>query len=254
MASKFIWYELMTTDLEAARDFYARVVGWTPEAWPGESPYIVMKPEGTDRGVGGIMTIPEEAKAMGAPPAWLGYIYAEDVDAATQKLRKSSGIVHREPSDIPDVGRFSVVADPQGATFMLMTAKGPDQPPMPSGTPGTVGWHELYTNDWKAALDFYSGQFGWTADEALDMGEMGTYQLFAIDGQQAGGMMNKPPHIPVPAWLFYFNVADIDAAAERVRSAGGTVMLGPIEVPGGSRILQAQDPQGATFALSQPAG
>ncbi|WP_157015124.1 VOC family protein [Mesorhizobium xinjiangense] len=251
MASNFFWYELMTTDLDAAKDFYTKVVGWTHDTWPGEFPYIIMKPEGSEQGVGGLMTIPEDVKAMGVPPMWLGYIHAADVDAATESLRAAGGKVHREPSDIPEVGRFSAVADPQGATFMLMTPNGPDQPPLPAGAPGTIGWHELYTGDWKAALDFYSGQFGWTGDEAFDMGEMGTYQLFSVDGKQTGGMMDKPPQAPEPVWLFYFNVADINAAAERVKSAGGTVTLGPIEVPGGDHIIQAQDPQGAMFALMQ---
>jgi hypothetical protein len=251
MASNFVWYELMTSDLKAAEAFYKDVVGWTPESWPGDFPYVIMKVG--DRGVTGLMTIPEEARAMGQPPAWLGYVYAKDADAATEAIRKAGGTVHREPSDIPEVGRFSVVSDPQGAMFMLLSPKGPDQAPLPASTPGTVAWHELYTTDWQAAINFYSSQFGWTKDEGHDMGEMGIYQLFSVDGQQIGGMMNKPPQVPVPAWLYYFTVPDIDAAAERVKKGGGNVLMGPMEVPGGSRIIQAQDPQGAIFALMQPA-
>lgn len=250
MPSNFIWYELMTDDLDAAQAFYTKVVGWKPEPWDApDMRYIIMKPEGSERGSAGLMTIPEEAKAMGARPAWLGYIYAKDTDAATESLRKAGGKVMREPSDIPEVGRFSVVSDPQGAVFMLMTPQGPDMPPPPPGTPGHIGWHELYTTDWQAALNFYSGQFGWTKDQAVEMGELGTYQLFAVDGQRTGGMMNKPPEVPMPAWIFYFNVDDVDAAAERVKTAGGTIILGPMDVPGGSRMLQGIDPQGAVFAL-----
>ncbi|MDW6021166.1 VOC family protein [Mesorhizobium sp. BAC0120] len=253
MASNFVWYELMTSDVKAAEAFYKDAVGWTPETWPGAAmPYVIMKVG--DRGVAGLMTIPEEARAMGQPPAWLGYIYARDADATTEAIRKAGGTVHREPADIPEVGRFAVVADPQGAIFMLLSPKGPDQASLPARTPGTIGWHELYTTDWQAAIDFYSGQFGWTKDEGHDMGDMGIYQLFSVDGQQIGGMMNKPPQVPVPAWLYYFTVPDIDAAAERVKKGGGNVLMGPMEVPGGSRVIQAQDPQGAIFALMQPAG
>src|SRR5262249_48980374 len=145
MASNFVWYELMTSDLKAAEAFYKDVVGWVPESWPGDFPYVLMKVG--DRGVAGLMTIPEEARAMGQPPAWVGYIYAKDAHAAPEAIRKAGGAVHREPSDIPEVGRFPVVSDPQGAMFMLLSPKGPDQAPLPAGTPGTIGWRELYAAD-----------------------------------------------------------------------------------------------------------
>ncbi len=252
MASNFIWYELMTTDLRAAETFYGKVVGWTGESWgSGDFPYTIMKVG--EVGVAGLMNIPAEARAMGQPPAWVGYIFAEDVDKATEKLRKAGGTVHREPADIPNVGRFSVVADPQGAVFMLMTPSPQDPSPQLSGyTPGRISWHELYANDWAKALEFYSSQFGWEKAETHDMGHMGIYQLFTVNGEQTGGMMNRPPQVPVPAWMFYINVDNIESAVERVRSAGGTVLFGPMEVPGGSKVAQCLDPQGAVFALTAP--
>jgi uncharacterized protein len=248
MASKFIWYELMTSDLKAAEKFYTAVVGWNKEDFGGgDFPYTVVK--AGDTGVGGLMNIPDEAAKMGAGPAWMGYIHAADVDAKTDSIKAAGGKVHRAPEDIPTVGRFSVVADPQGAMFMLLAPQGPDQPPAPGGTVGHVGWRELYTDGWEKALDFYSSQFGWTKDQSVDMGEMGTYQLFAIDGEQAGGMMNRPPNVPIPCWGFYFNVSGIDEAAARVTGNGGQIMFGPMEVPGGSWIVNCTDPQGAVFSL-----
>ena len=165
-------------------------------------------------------------------------------------VAKAGGKVYREPADIPSVGRFSVVADPQGAMFMLFSPQGEAQPKVPPMTEGHVGWRELYTTDWKSAFDFYSGKFGWQKGEAMDMGPMGVYQLFTVDGEQTGGMMNKPAEIPHAMWLYYFNVGDIDAAAGRVRDGGGQVLNGPMEVPGGSWIVQCTDPQGAMFALA----
>jgi predicted enzyme related to lactoylglutathione lyase len=247
MASNFIWYELMTTDLPAAEAFYKKVVGWDSETWPGDFPYVLMKVG--ESAAAGLMPLQEEAAKMGQPPAWVGYIHAADVDKATESVKKAGGAVHREPMDIPNVGRFSVVADPGGAVFMLMTPQGPDQPPLTGWTPGRIGWRELYAADWKQAFDFYSSQFGWEKDEAMDMGEMGTYQLFKVNGEQAGGMMNKPPQVPVPCWLFYFNVDEINAAVERIKSGGGNVLMGPMQVPGGSWVAQATDPQGAVFAI-----
>jgi len=244
----FFWYELMTSDVDAAEAFYAGVVGWRPESFGGSAMnYTVMN--AADRGTAGLMLLPEEAKAMGTPPSWVGYIYASDVDAVVASLEKAGGKVHRPPSDIPDIGRFAVVADPQGATFMLMSPSGPDQPPAPAGTPGHIGWHELYASDWKSAFDFYSGQFGWTKGEAMDMGDMGTYQLL---GEGTGAMMDKPAAFPVPFWLFYFNVPAIDAAAASIAAQGGKVLMGPHQVPTGQWVLQGQDPQGAMFALLAP--
>lgn len=249
----FFWYELMTNDVKAAEAFYTAVVGWRAQPWgePGEGAYTVMNAD--DRGVAGLMAIPDRASEAGGQPAWLGYIYADDVDAATVGVKKAGGSVHRPPEDIPGVGRFSVVADTQGVAFMLMQPEGSDQPPVPIDTLGHVGWHELYARDWQKAFDFYSGQFGWTKADAMDMGEMGVYQLFAAGGEPIGGMMDKPEQIPAPFWLFYFNVPAIDEAVQRVKTNGGQILMGPVEVPGGSWIVQCLDPQGAAFALAATA-
>lgn len=247
----FFWYELMTSDPKAAEAFYARVVGWTSKTWPGSMPYTIMS--AGERGVGGIMGIPDEAKACGAQPGWLGYVKVADVDAAARRVEAAGGKVQRAPDDIPNVGRFAVVADPQGATFMMLQPTGPDMPEMPPMTPGHVGWHELYTTDWENGFPFYESQFGWAKADAMDMGPMGTYQLFADSRDKecraVGGMMNKPETVPTPVWGFYFIVDAIDPAVERVKEAGGQVLMGPMEVPGGAWIINGLDPQGAHFAL-----
>ncbi|PSJ61305.1 VOC family protein [Pseudaminobacter soli (ex Li et al. 2025)] len=245
--SKFVWYELMTSDVDAAEKFYKTVVGWNSEQWGGgdEMHYVIMK--AGDAGVAGLMAIPDEAAGMN--PAWVGYIYAADVDAETESVRKDGGKVFRAPADIPEVGRFSVVTDPQGAVFMLFTPKGEGGASAAQMTPGHIGWHELLATDWKSAFDFYSKHFQWSKGDAVDMGPMGTYQLFTAGGDAIGGMMTKPPQIPSPYWLYYFNVADIDEAVERVLKNKGQVVMGPMEVPGGAWIVQGIDPQGALFAL-----
>ncbi|HWT30337.1 MAG TPA: VOC family protein, partial [Propylenella sp.] len=230
-------------------EFYSGQFGWTKGEAMDMGPmgkYQLFAAGGDP--IGGMMNKPDAVPS----PGWLGYILADDVDAATEAVRQAGGKVHRLPADIPDVGRFSVVADPQGAMFMLFKPSGGDNPPAPPMTPGHVGWRELYTSDWEQAFEFYAGQFGWTKAEAIDMGPMGKYQLFAAGGDPIGGMMNKPDAIPSPAWLFYFAVPAIDAAAARVTEKGGQVLNGPMEVPGGSWIVQCMDPQGAAFALVAP--
>jgi predicted enzyme related to lactoylglutathione lyase len=104
-------------------------------------------------------------------------------------------------------------------------------------------------DDWQKAFGFYSELFGWQKSDAMPMGEMGTYQMFSTGGQAIGGMFNKPPAVPAPYWLYYFNVGDIDVAVERVWANGGQILNGPMEVPGGHWIIQGKDPQGAMFAL-----
>lgn len=249
----FFWYELTTTDLDAAEAFYTAVVGWRAEPFENAaaSPRYVVVNAG-DRGVGGLTTLPDEAAKMGVPAAWMGYFPTKDINGSVDALQKAGGVVDRPVYEVPGVGRFAVVADPQGAAFMFLEPNGPDQPPVPLNTPGHVGWHELYTTDWQQAFDFYSGQFGWVKDQPFDMELMGIYQLFSVDGVVSGGMMNKPEQIPNPVWLFYFNVAAIDDAAKRVVDNGGKIVMGPMEVPNGQWIVQCTDPQGAYFALLAP--
>ena len=250
--SHFVWYELITSDVDAAERFYGAVIGWKSQnsGTPGMD-YRQWTASGTP--VGGLMTIPPEAAANGMRPCWMGYLNVTDLDASVADMQKAGGIQRMPSMDIPGVGRIAVLTDPQGAGFYLI------QPAMEGtstvfspGKTGHGGWHELHTTDWQAALAFYSTQFGWAKTDALDMGPMGTYLLFNAGGDAIGGMMNSP-NFPHPAWLYYFNVEDIRTAKTRVEAAGGTILMGPQEVPGGMWILQALDPQGAMFALLAPA-
>ncbi len=247
----FIWYELMTTDAEAAKAFYREVVGWgTQEAGLPDRDYTILS--AAELPMGGLMALPPEARERGATPGWIGYVAADDVDAFATRVTQAGGAVHRPAEDIPGVGRFAVVADPQGAHFVLFTGAG-EGPPRPAlGTLGHTGWHELHAAELESAFAFYSGLFGWTKAEAIDMGAMGIYQLFAAGGVPVGGMMTNSADVPAPFWLYYFNVDAIEAAAARVRTAGGQIINGPHPVPGGSWIVHCVDPQGATFALVAP--
>ena len=254
-AGKFVWCEWMGDNVKAAADFYAHVVGWTAKqtAGTGERPYTVLS--AGVYGVAGMITISAEAKARGAPPCWAGYVWVEDVDKAAAKLTAAGGAVKRPPSDIPGIGRFAVVTDPQGAYFRLFRDAGGNPPPPPApDTPGLVGWRELHAGDGAKAFAFYSGLFGWTKRHGMDMGAMGVYQLFGFAGGDSdyGGMMTRTPEMPAPTWLYYFNVPAIDAAVERVKAKGGKIANGPMEVPGGLWIVQAVDPEGALFALVAP--
>lgn len=253
MHGKFFWYDLMTTDVAAAEKFYKAVVGWgTQDSGVSGSGYTLFTVDGVGRL--GLMPLPKAMSDAGARPSWLGYVAVDDVDATAARIQKLGGKMMRPPTEVKDVIRFCPVADPQGAGFMI--AKGLSHaamPAAPQGTPGTVGWHELYAVDAAKVFGFYAEAFGWTKGEAMDMGPGGTYQLFKTGGpDDVGGMMNKMPAMPAPYWGYYFNVEAIDAAAARVTGNGGKILNGPMQVPGGGWIVQCMDPQGALFSLVAP--
>jgi uncharacterized protein len=249
---KFVWYDVMTSDSKAAESFYRNVIGWdAKDSGMPNGGYTLLSVGSTM--VGGLMPIPPEAGAHGAKPCWTGYIGVDDVDDTAARVTAAGGAIHKAPQDIPGIGRFAVAADPHGARFVLFHGNGePQQPPPAPNTPGFVGWHELHAGDGEKAFAFYSGLFGWTKADAVDMGPMGIYQTFATGGAPIGGMMTKTPAIAAPQWLYYFNVEDIEAAKARASKAGGQILFGPQQVPGGSWILHCLDPQGAMFAMLGP--
>ena len=242
---RFVWYELMTTDVAAAKTFYSSVVGWSAQDASTPDLAYTRFAAGT-ASVSGLMDLPDEARRMGATPRWMGYVGVNDVDVTADRIKRLGGAVYVPPTN-SNIGRISVVADPQTATLALRLKPGRQQP-AELGKLGHVGWHELFAADCGKAFAFYAELFGWQRADA-EIGPTDKYQLFSAGGQTIGGMLTKPPMDPVPYWLFYFNVGDIDAAAERVKTGGGQVFEGPLEMPGDSWIARCADPQGAAFAL-----
>jgi predicted enzyme related to lactoylglutathione lyase len=248
----FIWYELLTRDADAAARFYGAVVGWQNRAAEGsDRSYRIFSMNGAD--VGGYMPLPPGAESAGMRPMWLGYITVEDVDATVSDIVRAGGAQHMPPTDIPGVGRFAMLADPQGVMFYVMRgAMDGTSTAFDQSKSGHCNWNELSTGDPAAALAFYKDRFGWEKGDAMPMGEMGDYQFITHDGQTIGAVMRRTPDGPPPAWTFYFGVADIDVAAQAVSGNGGTIHYGPAEVPGNVFIIVASDPQGGLFGLVGP--
>lgn len=248
---RFVWYDLMTTDPAASQEFYPALLGWGTQPWEGPMAYTMWTVGGVP--MGGTAQLPDEAIAQGAPPHWLPYIGTNDVDATTARAVELGAKVLVPGTDIPDVGRFSVLADPQGAVFAAYTPAiplAPEQPP----APGHFSWHELMANDYEAAFAFYSELFGWQVTEAMDMGpEAGIYQMYGRTADvHMGGMMNIPEGMPAPPhWMLYIVVEGLDAATEKVTAMGGQLLRGPMDVPGGDRVAHFIDGQGAAFALHE---
>jgi uncharacterized protein len=244
---RFLWYELTTTDAEAAKVFYTKVMGWgTHDASTPAMSYTLFTVG--DVTVSGVMNLPAEARRTGTRPRWIGYVGVDDLDAAVKRIERLGGSVTVPPTEIPNINSFAVVTDSQMATIALLKwANTAQEPPSPRAK-GGVGWHELLTIDCAKALDFYGAVFGWREGIAL-RGSRGTYQYFAIGADPIGGILTKPATVPHSFWLYYFNVGDVDAAIRRVETGGGEIVNGPVEVPDGTWIVQCADPQGAMFAL-----
>lgn len=246
-----IWYELMTTDPLAARRFYAEVVGWKiDEAPPAGSTMdyrMIAAPDGL---VGGVFTLTDDMCQQGAFPCWMMYIGVSDVDACVAQITAAGGAVLMPAVDLPNVGRIAMVADPQGAPFYVM--RGASEDNSTACDPDRAGhgaWHELHATDGPEATAFYTSTFGWTKSIAMDMGPAGVYQLLGIGGRDLGAVMTDT-QFSRPAWLMYFRVDGIEQAAARIAQAGGKVVNGPMEVPGGGWIVNGIDPEGALFALT----
>jgi uncharacterized protein len=246
----FVWYELLTTDIAAAKAFYGSVVGWgaqnasTPDLaytlfTTGEAP------------VGGLMELPQDALKRGAMPRWVGYVTVDDVDTSAERIAQLGGTIYVPPTD-SNIGRITVVADPQTATLALVEGLRLGQAqPGDMGEAGRIGWHELLAADWSKAFDFYEKVFDWREADAKTS-SLPSYHLFSAGGRTIGGMFTKHARAPVPFWLYYFNVGDIDMALRRVEEGGGRIVMGPHDLPGNNGVARCIDPQNAMFALQGP--
>lgn len=255
----FIWYELLTADADAAGEFYGKVIGWTSKSAgaAGVDYRFFYAGDGSDSrdGVGGYMAITPDMAAGGARPTWLGYIAVDDVDASVAAIVAAGGAVTMPAMDLPNVGRMAMVADGQGVPFYVMRGASDETSHAFAASEPKVGhcaWNELSTTDAAAAVAFYTKQFGWRQEGEMDMGAMGKYQFLYHGDPMIGAIMPKMPAMPMPAWTYYFRVADIDGAVAAITANGGSLLMEPMEIPGGEFALSAIDPQGAGFAIMGP--
>jgi predicted enzyme related to lactoylglutathione lyase len=253
----FIWYELMTTDANAAATFYGNVVGWKiadrAGAPPGAQDYRMIGRE--DGGhAGGVLQLTPQMQQHGARPAWLGYLQVRNVDATVTAIESDGGKTLMPKMTLP-VGTIAMMADPMGTPFYVMNPIAPpDKPDARSdvfdvAAPQRVRWNELTSPDLARAKAFYARHFGFAFNEVMPMGEMGDYCFIDHNGVRLGAIMQQPPQSPGSGWLYYFGVPSVTAARKAIEAGGGKVLFGPMEVPGGEWIVVATDPQGAAFGV-----
>jgi predicted enzyme related to lactoylglutathione lyase len=237
IVGKFVWHENYSGDPESTRAFYNQLLGWETEVWkPGEADYAMIKVG--EQTHGGFAT----AKG-GRPSYWLGSVVVEDVDDTVQKAEAAGGGIAEAPADIPEIGRFAIISDPQGAVLSVYAPAG--EAPNPEGT---FVWDELHTSDPDAAVDFYGEVFGWTA-QTMEMGEGGTYTLFKRAGDVDVAGATRAPEGAPSAWVPYLATEEVDGTAARAKELGATVIQEPTDIPGMGRFAIVQDPGGAILGL-----
>jgi predicted enzyme related to lactoylglutathione lyase len=236
---RFVWHELVTPDANAAHAFYGKAIGWKSQPWEEDSSYVMFAaPRGP---------IGATVARNGITPHWLPYIGTGDVEKTVELAKQKGATVAKEVDTLSSGSRYAVLEDPYGAAFGVYESAenyGKITPPKP----GEHSWHELMSSDHHAAFDFYSALFGWEKIGEHDMGDMGTYLIYGLNGKEFGGMMRVMDGGPPAAWVSYVHVKDVNQTAKKVKSAGGQVIKAPMEVPGGDWIVLAVDPQGAMFA------
>ncbi|MEO1061274.1 MAG: VOC family protein [Actinomycetota bacterium] len=244
------WIDLATTDVAGARAFYAELFGWSFEENPTDQggSYVMASKAGS--ATAGMMTQPDEQREMGLPPMWNSYVTVDDMAATVGRVEGAGGKVMAPPFDVMDAGVMAVIVDPSGGVISLW------QPKEHIGAQvvnehGALIWNELISPDVPAAAAFYGEVLGWGTQE-MDMGEMGTYTVFTLDGEGIGGAMAPPMDGMPPHWGVYFAVDDAEATIAAVTAAGGAVVNPPTPSPPGI-IAVVQDPQGAMFSIMQPA-
>ncbi len=241
----FCWADLATPDPAAAKDFYTGLLGWEVEDMPAGEGAVYSMCQVGGASVAAIYGQSPEQREQRRPPAWLNYVTVVDADATAARVAELGGTVVEAPFEVMEAGRMCVLADPQGATLLAW------QPRRHPGAglvnePGAMTWNDLQTSDVAAAARFYSELFGWTVAEVPESG--GRYWTIQGTDGANGGMMPLPaPGVP-PHWQPYFAVESLDAARTKVEELGGTVLMGPMPVPGGA-FLAVRDAQGASFSL-----
>jgi predicted enzyme related to lactoylglutathione lyase len=239
---RFVWHELETPESERAQEFYTEVLGWRTQAFEQDPSYSMFA--GETGPLGGSVALRDER------PLWLPYIETDDIGATIDEAKRLGASVLQDVTEIPNGSKYAILADPQGVRFAVH-AGGGEAPERGAPERGEFSWHELATEDLRAAFDFYSRLFGWERVSEYDMGQSGSYLIFGRNGESLGGIFNRAEagSASEPSWLGYVRVADVNEAINLVKAGGGTVAAGPMEVPGGDWIAHCIDPQGAPFAV-----
>lgn len=241
----FSWADIATTDQEAAKAFYGGLFGWELEDLPAGPDAVYTMARLGGHNVAAISSQPDAQRALGLPPTWNSYVTVTSVDEAAARAAGLGARVEAPPFDVMDAGRMAVIADPQGAFFMLWEPRATIGAGLVNA-PGAVCWNELATADLDASAAFYRELFGWTVEPLP--GSPLPY-LWATNGATGAAGLRAPTTGEPNHWLVYFGSDDLDADVARARELGGDPFAGVHAIGDDLRIAPVRDPQGGVFAL-----
>ncbi|NOZ02779.1 MAG: VOC family protein [Deltaproteobacteria bacterium] len=248
LSGKFVWFEVMTHDIDKAKAFYTQMFGWEVEEMSMEGGFVYSAFRNGGANFGGLFPMDKSMKDV--PPHWLGYLSVDDVDETAKKIESAEGMIAVEPMTVPGVGRMALALDPEGARFSVFAGQQPDPPDDQDTEIGGICWCELWSNLADAALKFYCGVFGYDFEEFPTEGEGKYYVLKTGDKTRAGIMQSRTPGVP-SNWVQYVSVENCDNAADKARSLGGKVLFDPVEMRGVGRFTVIEDPEGAVIGIIQ---
>lgn len=236
----FCWIELATNDADGARAFYTSLFAWDVNEVPmGEQgTYYLFRKDGRDAAA-----MYQADPSQGTPPNWMSYIAVADADKSAAQAQSLGATVFAEPFDVFDLGRMSVLSDPQGAVFALWQAKSNIGVQIRDEA-NTLCWNELQARDLDAAKKFYPALFGWRMKESEE------YTEWHLGENAVGGMLASKAPAEVPSyWMPYFAVDDCGATVKKAEAGGATTVVPPMDIPNVGTFAVMFDPQGAVFAV-----
>ena len=242
---KFVWFELLTQDMEKAKAFYGGLFGWRSSLVPmgdGE-PYPMI--HNGEQAIGGYRKGPPAVKSH-----WVPYLSVPDVDASHRAAAAAGCRVMMAPTDFGAAGRAAAIADPTGASFCVWKGANGDPPDVEKAPMGGWFWNELWSSDDRKALQFYETMFGFT-HEAMNKGPM-TYYVLNKGGHPRAGLCQSVNPGAKSMWLPYVAVSDCDATARKSAALGGEVVSPPRDIPGIGRFAIVVDTTGAAVAFIAP--
>jgi hypothetical protein len=249
---KFVFHELYTKDPAASKAFYCELFGWTAQDLP-------IGPEASytrfmlgDKLVAGLMPIalipaPDDQKPC---PHWAVYVSVDDVDAATARAVAGGGTLLSGVHEVPGMGRWSVVRDPQGAMFRLYKAASGDGDDVDTRAWGRFCWESLATTDVPAAVRFYQDVVGWGTEP---MGDMPLFTRKRAGSGETVAVASTGPAHNTPHWGAFVSTPDANATLAKARALGAKVLLDRTEIPNVGAFAIIDDPNEAALYLFEPA-
>jgi predicted enzyme related to lactoylglutathione lyase len=244
---KFVWHDLVTDNVPAARDFYGQLFGWEFEGRGGDgAPYLNAVQD--DIPIAGIVKT-DRLQEQVNESRWISYISVPDVDKVASHILNSGGLIYKAPMELEVRGHQAIVGDNSGAAFGIITANGGD--PLDSGSKeGTWLWDELVTDYPQDVVTFYASIAGYEISDMSD-GNPEDYYILSIEGKQRAGITSIPWENAKPNWLPYIMVNDLSTKISQAEGLGVRSIIAPDQNIQNGNIGILADPTGAVFGLQK---